>query len=607
MSSQRLQKVLAQAGVASRRAAENLITEGRVRVNGRIVRELGARANPDKDRVEVDGRRLVAQRHVYFLMHKPREVVTTLDDPEGRKTVKDLLRNINERVFPVGRLDFQTSGALLLTNDGDLAQALLHPTRAVPKTYNAKLEGDLDQARMEQLREGVVLDDGKKTAPAEVNIIRKDGKSTSVEITISEGKNRQIHRMGEAISRSVLRLTRISFAGLTIEGLRAGQMRPLSAVEVSDLKQNYLHKTKKRRPFKAYGEMDLDESGPVSADDGELDESAPAPAWPEPKASPARRGGPREARATRYRGGADEDHAKRDDRGTRDSQATGHGAADTRVKRDAGGSRGDQATRSGRGARDDRGKRGAARDPRDEQTTGVAREAADDQATRKVRGTRDRRDGWAKPDLRARRGPSDDLAKQDDPRARGDRRDDRGKRDARDQRGSRGKRDAVDPRGSRSTRDARDSRATRDDRAERDHSTTSDLQSKRTWQDPRSTRDEHTASDPRAKRGRYPAADPRSKRDQRTAPDPRAKRGRYPASDPRSERGRHTATDPRAKRDQRTGSDPRAKRDERADYDQTEAQPRKYRGARKPPAKRTRSQSSKTKRGPAPRKSRFKR
>ena len=248
MSSQRLQKVLAQAGVASRRAAETLITEGRVRVNGRIVRELGARANLHKDRVEVDGRRLVAQRHVYFLLHKPRGVVTTLDDPEGRKTVKDLLRNVQERVFPVGRLDFQTSGALLLTNDGELAQALLHPTRAVPKTYNAKLEGKLDADRLEQLRAGVVLDDGHKTAPAEVHILRTDDKATSVEITIAEGKNRQIHRMGEAIARTVMRLTRISFAGLTLEGLRAGQLRQLTPRELSDLKETYVHTAKRRKP-----------------------------------------------------------------------------------------------------------------------------------------------------------------------------------------------------------------------------------------------------------------------------------------------------------------------------------------------------------------------
>ena len=247
MSSQRLQKILAQAGIASRRAAEHLITEGRVRVNGRIVRELGSRANPVRDRVEVDGKRLVAERLVYYLMHKPRGVVTTLDDPEGRKTVKDLLRGVDQRVFPVGRLDFQTSGALLLTNDGALAQALLHPTRAVPKTYNARLQGQVEASRLELLRSGVVLDDGEKTAPAEVKLLRSDEKATSLEITISEGKNRQIHRMAEAIGRTVLRLTRLSFAGLTVDGLRPGQLRPLHPLELSELKQKYVQ-VKKRRP-----------------------------------------------------------------------------------------------------------------------------------------------------------------------------------------------------------------------------------------------------------------------------------------------------------------------------------------------------------------------
>src|SRR5262245_46604446 len=171
MALQRLQKILAQAGVASRRSAEQLIVDGRVRVNGRIVKELGARAHPDRDRVEVDGKRLVAEKPVYFLMHKPRGVVTTLDDPEGRKSIKDLLRTVPERVFPVGRLDFQTSGALLLTNDGAMTQALLHPTRRVPKVYHAKVEGTLDDKRLELLRGGVTLDDGEQTAPAEVEIV----------------------------------------------------------------------------------------------------------------------------------------------------------------------------------------------------------------------------------------------------------------------------------------------------------------------------------------------------------------------------------------------------------------------------------------------------
>lgn len=364
MRSQRLQKVLAQAGIASRRAAERLITEGRVRVNGRIVTELGARANPDRDRVEVDGRRLVAQRHVYFLMHKPRGVVTTLDDPEGRKTVKDLLRGIHERVFPVGRLDFQTSGALLLTNDGELAQALLHPTRAVPKTYNAKLQGELDEARLTQLRSGVVLDDGQKTAPAEVSILRKDEKATSIEITIAEGKNRQIHRMGEAIARTVLRLTRISFAGLTLEGLRAGQLRPLKPTEISDLKETYLHRAKRKRPFRAYDETGLEESHDLFAvDDGPEDDGTADAHDDQPPHATARSGPGRAPAAREHRKDRPTHFQRADDQATRgnrrprfmrnasDDQTT-QGNRGSRIKR---GASDDQTTSVGRGARFKRG------------------------------------------------------------------------------------------------------------------------------------------------------------------------------------------------------------------------------------------------------------
>jgi 23S rRNA pseudouridine2605 synthase len=241
MAAERLQKILAKAGIASRRAAEGLIVDGRVRVNGRVVRELGAKASAARDRIEVDGKRIVAEKPVYYLMHKPRGVVTTLDDPEGRQSIKDLVQDIPERVFPVGRLDFQTSGVLLLTNDGDMAQALLHPTRKVPKTYTAKLYGDVDERGLSALREGVVLDDGEKTAPAMVSIVKKDDKHIWLELTINEGKNRQVHRMAEAIGRRVLRLSRISFAGLQIAGLRAGAIRELLPSELNDLKQKYLN------------------------------------------------------------------------------------------------------------------------------------------------------------------------------------------------------------------------------------------------------------------------------------------------------------------------------------------------------------------------------
>jgi 23S rRNA pseudouridine2605 synthase len=219
---ERLQKLIAQAGVASRRAAEELILGGRVRLNGRIVKELGVKADLHRDRVEVDGKRLVAERFVYYLLHKPRAVVTTLEDPEGRDTIADLLRGIPERVFPVGRLDYHTSGALLITNDGELAQALLHPRKQVPKQYIAKVKGLLEIRALDALRNGVVLDDGYRTKKAELFVLREEGGNSWLHITINEGKNRQIHRMGMAIGHPVMRLSRVGFAGLTTEGLRPG-------------------------------------------------------------------------------------------------------------------------------------------------------------------------------------------------------------------------------------------------------------------------------------------------------------------------------------------------------------------------------------------------
>lgn len=236
----RLQKLIAQSGVASRRAAEALILEGRVRVNGRIIRELGAKADLHKDRVEVDGKRLVTERPVYYLLHKPRAVVTTLEDPEGRDTIADLLRGISERVFPVGRLDYHTSGALLITNDGELAQALLHPRKLVPKQYIAKLKGHLEIVELDALRNGVVLDDGYRTRKAELFVMREEGGNTWIHITITEGKNRQIHRMGMAIGHPVMRLSRVGFANLTTEALRPGDYRELYGHEVEKLQKDYV-------------------------------------------------------------------------------------------------------------------------------------------------------------------------------------------------------------------------------------------------------------------------------------------------------------------------------------------------------------------------------
>jgi 23S rRNA pseudouridine2605 synthase len=237
---ERLQKILAHAGVASRRQAEELIEKRRVRVNGRIVSELGAKADPRRDKIEVDGRRITREEPVYYVLHKPRGVVSTLKDPQGRKTIRDLIADIPERVFPVGRLDYHTSGALLLTNDGELAEALLRPKKNVPKTYIVKLVGHLDIPELDALRNGVVLDDGYKTKPAELFIVRQEERHTWLQITLIEGKNRQIHRMGDAIGHPVRRLARVSFAELDTDGLRPGRFRPLRAKELLRLKKRYL-------------------------------------------------------------------------------------------------------------------------------------------------------------------------------------------------------------------------------------------------------------------------------------------------------------------------------------------------------------------------------
>ncbi|MGD8607357.1 MAG: pseudouridine synthase [Myxococcales bacterium] len=244
---ERLQKVLARAGIASRRASEELIKAGRVRVNGRVVTELGTKVDPHKDRVEVDGKRLVAEKPAYYVLHKPREMVTTLDDPEGRATIADLLDRVPERVVPVGRLDYHTSGALLATNDGDMVDALLRPQSGVPKVYAVKFQGHLDVEELDALRNGVTLDDGYRTKKAEVFVLREERNHTWAQITLTEGKNRQIHRMGDAIGHRVMRIARQSFAGISIEGLRPGEYRELKREELQQLKKKYLNPSRYAR------------------------------------------------------------------------------------------------------------------------------------------------------------------------------------------------------------------------------------------------------------------------------------------------------------------------------------------------------------------------
>jgi len=207
-------------------------------VNGATVVTLGTKVDPRADKVEVDGRRLVAEAPIYLLLHKPRGVVSTVHDPEGRPTVRELLANVSERVFPVGRLDFHTSGALLLTNDGEFCDALIHPKHDVPKTYVAKVQGDMKDADRLRWEEGVTID-GEKTRPAEVFVLRHEQGKTWLEVTLYEGRNQQIRKMGEVTGFPVMRLARVAFAGITTERLRPGEYRALTRDELIALRESF--------------------------------------------------------------------------------------------------------------------------------------------------------------------------------------------------------------------------------------------------------------------------------------------------------------------------------------------------------------------------------
>ena len=256
MPEERLQKIIARAGLASRRAAEALIADGRVRVNGKVVREQGIKADAHRDKIEVNGKRVVAEKPVYYVVNKPREMVSTLSDPEGRDTLKDLVKRIPERLFPVGRLDYHTSGALLMTNDGAMSDALLRPKAQVPKVYVVKFKGKLGVPELSSLRQGVTLEDGYTTKPAEAFVLREEARNTWVQLTLTEGKNRQIHRMGDAIRRRVMRLSRLSFAGVSTDGLAPGEIRPLKKKELEKLKKNYLNPKRRERHLEEFGDPD---------------------------------------------------------------------------------------------------------------------------------------------------------------------------------------------------------------------------------------------------------------------------------------------------------------------------------------------------------------
>lgn len=238
-----LDRLLSKAGAGSRTDAARLIRAGRVSVNGRAVRDPEAWVLPDQDRVLLDGRPLRAPRREYLVLSKPKGVMTTARDPQGRRTVFDLLPQREGHLFTVGRLDLDTSGLLLLTNDSDFAEKLTNPEHGVPKTYLVKASTRLDENQLQALRDGVELADGP-TLPAEVVKLREPGGRTVFELTIREGRNRQVRRMLEAVGSKVLKLVRVRIGPLSLDAMQPGEWRELSPQEVSGL----LHAARKPRP-----------------------------------------------------------------------------------------------------------------------------------------------------------------------------------------------------------------------------------------------------------------------------------------------------------------------------------------------------------------------
>ncbi len=232
---ERLQKIIAAAGITSRRAAEELILAGRVTVNGQTVTALGAKADPAADRITVDGSPIrPAETLYYVLLHKPAGYVTSLKDPQGRQLVTELLATIKTRLFPVGRLDYNSEGLLLLTNDGAWANRLMHPRHQVDKEYHVRVRGKVDPQQIKRLNNGVELEDGPVTG-ATVRLLKTDQNNDWLSVTIREGRNRQVRRMCAAVGLSVVRLRRIRYGSLTLGGLKPGEYRLLSPAEAKAL------------------------------------------------------------------------------------------------------------------------------------------------------------------------------------------------------------------------------------------------------------------------------------------------------------------------------------------------------------------------------------
>jgi 23S rRNA pseudouridine2605 synthase len=237
---ERLQKIIAHAGVSSRREAEAMIREGRVTLNGRVVEELGTRADPDRDHIKVDGKLITkAEPHRYILLYKPKEVMTTVEDPQGRRTVIDLVRGIRERIYPVGRLDFHSEGLVLLTNDGELAFKVSHPTHGSVKTYSVKVRGVPEERLVDKLRRGITID-GKRTLPCDIERMHTTGKrddegNSWFEVKLREGRTQQIRKMFQAVGHPVSKLRRVAIGPISDPKLTPGVWRELTKQEVKML------------------------------------------------------------------------------------------------------------------------------------------------------------------------------------------------------------------------------------------------------------------------------------------------------------------------------------------------------------------------------------
>ena len=234
---ERLQKVMAHAGIASRRKCEEIIQAGRVKVNGETIRELGTKVS-NNDLIEVDNVPIYREEPRYFLLYKPKSTISAVSDDKDRPVVVDLIEEVEERIYPIGRLDFDTTGLLLLTNDGDFANILMHPSYQVPKTYIAKVSDIPTEKGINLLRRGIVID-GKKTAPAQVNVksVNKENRTSIVELTIREGWNHQVKKMFEAINCPVSKLKRERIGFLDLGKLQPGEYRELTAFELDKLKK----------------------------------------------------------------------------------------------------------------------------------------------------------------------------------------------------------------------------------------------------------------------------------------------------------------------------------------------------------------------------------